>query len=165
MSEPIPIQNVLLAVIEGVDHQEKRLNNRQRAQRVPLSEWVRASVLMRDGFQCLWCEAKGIELHVDHIVPVAMGGTDATDNLRTLCRYCNMGRSNFQTDAFTARAPLITNGCTGCCYDEDAVAWGWWDEPASVAVWCRYCKAQGMTTEKSADSWRSEQINHQAYAA
>jgi len=121
---------------------------------------------MRDGFQCLWCGAGSfIQLHVDHIIPVAAGGTDATDNLRTLCRYCNLDRSNFQTDAFSARALLITNGCTGCCFDDDTVAWGWWDEPASVAVWCRYCKAQGMTTARGADAWRTEQVNHQGYAA
>jgi len=36
----------------------------------------------------------GIRLEVDHITPVAAGGTDDLDNLRTLCRECNEGKSD-----------------------------------------------------------------------
>jgi hypothetical protein len=39
-----------------------------------------------------------ISLHVDHIVPVAKGGTDEISNLATLCSDCNIGKSDF---AFT----------------------------------------------------------------
>jgi 5-methylcytosine-specific restriction endonuclease McrA len=35
-----------------------------------------------------------IELEVDHKVPVAQGGSDALDNLQTLCVDCNRGKRN-----------------------------------------------------------------------
>ena len=42
----------------------------------------------RDGYECLVCRAReGLE--VDHIVPLARGGTNDLDNLQTLCGRCN----------------------------------------------------------------------------
>jgi hypothetical protein len=35
-----------------------------------------------------------VRLHVDHIMPLSQGGTDAPDNLRVLCSACNQGRTN-----------------------------------------------------------------------
>ena len=42
------------------------------------------------------CGASGktSKLEIDHKVPVASGGTDAMDNLRTLCFDCNRGKSD-----------------------------------------------------------------------
>ena len=53
---------------------------------------IRWNVLTRDGMRCVCCGASassGAMLEVDHIVPVARGGTDALGNLRTLCFDCN----------------------------------------------------------------------------
>lgn len=51
-------------------------------------------VMKRDGFTCVLCGAcgQGVRLEVDHKVPHAMGGTDALDNLQTLCFECNRGK-------------------------------------------------------------------------
>jgi 5-methylcytosine-specific restriction endonuclease McrA len=35
----------------------------------------------------------GIELEFDHRIPVSEGGTDALDNLQTLCSHCNRGKA------------------------------------------------------------------------
>ena len=54
-------------------------------------------VLARDKWRCCSCgrSAKdGITLHVDHIIPRSLGGTDTLDNLQTLCWKCNIGKSN-----------------------------------------------------------------------
>jgi 5-methylcytosine-specific restriction endonuclease McrA len=32
-------------------------------------------------------------LHVDHVVPLAAGGTSTEDNLLTACEECNLGKS------------------------------------------------------------------------
>lgn len=58
---------------------------------------VRWSVLKRDRYRCVACGKSpateaGVELEVDHIVPVARGGGNAVENLRTLCRACNRGK-------------------------------------------------------------------------
>jgi 5-methylcytosine-specific restriction endonuclease McrA len=31
-------------------------------------------------------------LHVDHVVPLAAGGTSSEGNLRTACEECNLGK-------------------------------------------------------------------------
>ena len=33
-----------------------------------------------------------VVLHVDHVVPVAAGGTTSEDNLLTACEECNLGK-------------------------------------------------------------------------
>lgn len=47
-----------------------------------------AVIFARDGHQCLICQAT-TDLTVDHIIPLARGGSNDDDNLRTLCRSCN----------------------------------------------------------------------------
>ncbi len=52
---------------------------------------VRIRVMKRDRFQCTYCAAPGTdaELEVDHIIPVARGGSNHMSNLTTACRACN----------------------------------------------------------------------------
>lgn len=52
-----------------------------------LPEHVRLCVFLRDGRHCqvVGCDAKR-NLEVHHVLPVAEGGTDDTDNLTVLCR-------------------------------------------------------------------------------
>jgi hypothetical protein len=49
-------------------------------------------VFKRDRYRCRICGRSGIELEVDHKVPVAQGGSDALDNLQALCFECNRGK-------------------------------------------------------------------------
>lgn len=64
-------------------------------QRSLLTPALRYKVLRRDGYRCQICgrSAKdGVELEVDHIVPVSRGGKTEMSNLQTLCRECNRGK-------------------------------------------------------------------------
>lgn len=63
--------------------------------RVGLSKRVRFDVFKRDRFECQYCGAHppGAVLHVDHIRPVADGGTNDIDNLVTACQPCNQGKA------------------------------------------------------------------------
>lgn len=63
-----------------------------RAGRATLSIRKRFFVLKRDHYRCRLCKATGIPLEVDHVIPVARGGSDALDNLQTLCIPCNRGK-------------------------------------------------------------------------
>jgi len=60
--------------------------------RKSLSVRKRFFVFKRDRYRCQICRRSGIELEVDHKIPVAQGGTDALDNLQTLCFDCNRGK-------------------------------------------------------------------------
>ena len=51
---------------------------------------LRAQVLARDRYTCQECGAPAE--HVDHITPVASGGTDHPGNLRALCAHCNLAK-------------------------------------------------------------------------
>ena len=68
-----------------------------RAVRKKLPVEVRWRVLKRDSYRCVACgkcpaNEAGLELEVDHIVPVCRGGTNEEGNLRTLCGACNRGK-------------------------------------------------------------------------
>ena len=49
-------------------------------------------IFKRDDYRCRLCKKSGVPIEVDHIVPVAQGGSDALDNLQTLCVPCNRGK-------------------------------------------------------------------------
>jgi hypothetical protein len=87
-------------------YEEKLDSDYERSDLIDLPEldsyfFVRAglwwSVLARDKWKCCSCgrSAKdGITLHVDHIKPRSLGGSDDMKNLQTLCLKCNIGKSN-----------------------------------------------------------------------
>lgn len=77
-----------------------------------LPEWLRASILRRDHYRCVFCGAGGL-LEVDHIVPWSAGGTDDRDNLRTLCKACNQDRSNYRLPGDQQRRP-VGRECIRC---------------------------------------------------
>lgn len=52
---------------------------------------IRTLILQRDGYQCYYCGTDEL-LEVDHIQPIAKGGTDSLDNLITVCRYHNRSK-------------------------------------------------------------------------
>jgi 5-methylcytosine-specific restriction endonuclease McrA len=68
-----------------------------RAERSKMTDSLRYDILKRDDFRCQICGAEqkdGVKLHVDHIIPVARGGLTQSNNLRTLCERCNMGKKD-----------------------------------------------------------------------
>lgn len=64
------------------------------AKRKSLGKKVRFEVFKRDSFKCQYCGATApdVVLQVDHIKPVAEGGTDEMVNLITSCQPCNSGK-------------------------------------------------------------------------
>lgn len=68
-----------------------------------ISKSLRFEVFQRDKYTCQYCGRKPpeVELEVDHLIPVAEGGTDDFDNLVTSCRDCNRGKSTKIIEAFT----------------------------------------------------------------
>jgi hypothetical protein len=60
----------------------------QCSERRPVSDAIRAAVMIRDGARCRRC-GSARNLEIDHIVPVSKGGTSEELNLQTLCRRCN----------------------------------------------------------------------------
>lgn len=61
----------------------------------------REMILRRDGYICQQCgETEGV-LHVDHIVPRRLNGSDDANNLQTLCKSCNLRKGGFFGERLT----------------------------------------------------------------
>lgn len=62
---------------------------------------TRYEVLRRDQHTCQYCGGKApdVQLRIDHVEPVALGGSDKPDNLVAACQDCNAGKSSIAPDS------------------------------------------------------------------
>lgn len=82
--------------------------------RQPISKRLRYEVLRRDGFTCRYCGAKApdVEITVDHVNPVVLGGSSTAENLVAACRDCNAGKTSTTPDT-----PIVGD------VESDALRW------------------------------------------
>lgn len=67
-----------------------------------VTQRLRFEILKRDNYTCRYCGASrddDAKLTVDHVTPVALGGTDDPTNLVAACKQCNAGKSSVPPDA------------------------------------------------------------------
>jgi hypothetical protein len=64
---------------------------RDTRERRPIPDDVKLLVWARDQARCVKCGAT-VELHFDHIIPLAKGGSDEASNIQLLCRRCNQSK-------------------------------------------------------------------------
>jgi 5-methylcytosine-specific restriction protein A len=58
--------------------------------------------MVRDGHRCTLCGAPAVQ--VDHIVPVAEGGTHDLDNLAAICQSCHDAKTKAESARGRERA-------------------------------------------------------------
>jgi hypothetical protein len=63
-----------------------------------VSKRTRFEVLRRDNHTCRYCRSVENPLTIDHVVPVALGGSDGPENLVACCKDCNAGKSSSSPD-------------------------------------------------------------------
>ena len=63
----------------------------------------RERVFMRDGKACQLCGTDEGEMHIDHIIPRKAGGDHSLDNLRVLCKSCNLRKGALNEGVFLAQ--------------------------------------------------------------
>lgn len=68
----------------------------QKTERIRIPQVVRKYVFQRDNYQCKACGQTQLEteLNIDHIIPLARGGSNDISNLQTLCRTCNQSKKH-----------------------------------------------------------------------
>lgn len=68
---------------------------------MPVTKRMRFEILRRDDYACQYCGqlAPDVVLTIDHVIPVALGGTDDASNLVTACKDCNAGKTSIQPDS------------------------------------------------------------------
>lgn len=91
------IENAILKSLpkEALTQEELKEINRRRN----IKDTTRYAVLERAGFKCQCCGSKPLKnndvvLHIDHIIPYSLGGSDNIDNLQVLCNKCNISKRN-----------------------------------------------------------------------
>lgn len=72
-----------------------------KPKRKSLTKRTRFEIFKRDGFKCQYCgqSAPDVALRVDHVIPVAGGGSNDALNLITSCFGCNAGKSDVPLSA------------------------------------------------------------------
>lgn len=74
---------------------------------------TRFEAFKRDAFTCQYCGSKppAVVLHLDHVKPVASGGSNDLDNLLTSCLGCNQGKAarhlDVLPDSLSKRAEIL----------------------------------------------------------
>ncbi len=70
--------------------------------RIPIPSSVREYIFQRDNYTCKSCgrnQDKTI-LNIDHIIPLAKGGSNDISNLQTLCKNCNQRKKHYIDSRF-----------------------------------------------------------------
>jgi hypothetical protein len=86
-----------MAALEGSQLALDKLNTRRYREQ-------RERVFKRDGRMCQICGTDEGEMHIDHIISRKSGGDHSLDNLRVLCKSCNLRKGALNEGVFLARA-------------------------------------------------------------
>lgn len=84
-----------------------------------VSKRLRFEILRRDNHACRYCGATAAEgpLTIDHVLAVALGGTDEASNLVTACSWpdCEMCESDEDEDHGDICLTCAGHGCEESC--------------------------------------------------
>jgi 5-methylcytosine-specific restriction enzyme A len=74
----------------------------EKSPRISFPKEVREYVFQRDNHQCQSC-GRSSKLTIDHIIPLAKGGSNDISNLQTLCTSCNSQKKHYFDPRFDRR--------------------------------------------------------------
>lgn len=81
--------------IDGVEYQRGELFGYE----------VREYLLEKWNRKCFYCDAVGIPLQIEHIIPRSKGGTNRISNLTLACAKCNQKKGGQDVKGFLAKQP------------------------------------------------------------
>lgn len=83
---------------------EKRKGTREKH----LPRGTIARLMVSQNGQCVYCKVDIISKYqIDHIMPIALGGTHTEDNVQLLCPCCNRRKSDKHPAVFAAQMPTL----------------------------------------------------------
>jgi HNH endonuclease len=86
-------RKALVAASDAWEGRTPQPFNKTGRERKPISPHTRFEVFKRDLYTCQLCRRAGVELVLDHVTPLCLGGTNAKENLQALCVECNLGKA------------------------------------------------------------------------
>ena len=60
---------------------------------------IRERILLRDGYACRRCGRVSVDLFVDHVVPLHLGGAESDENRQSICGECHRLKSEQEEKA------------------------------------------------------------------
>ena len=89
------------------------LTNKGRLKRQYFPEWLKSAVFYRDKGTCVICRCdlsnmirSQNKIHIDHIVPLELYGTNDASNMQLLCETCNTSKGARSTATSTINVPF-----------------------------------------------------------
>lgn len=92
------------------------LNLKNSGKRVLVGSWRKPRHILKKHIktlreiqsnQCAYCDQFLVDFHIDHILPLAGGGTNNLDNLVLACPPCNLLASSFIFNDFLAKKEFV----------------------------------------------------------
>lgn len=80
-------------ILECADRLIQASEPRARYGRPSLSKARREAIVARDGAKCRYCKTTSGPFHIDHIKPLARGGSNRDENLCVACAPCNFAKA------------------------------------------------------------------------
>ncbi len=90
-------QKLMNPEISGVEYQQGTLAGNE----------LRAYLLEKFQYACVYCGAKHVPLTIDHVVPRAKGGTNRVSNLVIACCDCNQKKGAMPVEEFLKKKPEV----------------------------------------------------------
>ena len=88
-------QKLVNPEISGIEYQQGEL----------LGYEIKEYLLEKWGRNCVYCDAEGVPLQVEHIHPQSKGGSDRVSNLTVACESCNRAKDKRDVRDFLAHDP------------------------------------------------------------
>nr|WP_280465651.1 HNH endonuclease [Nocardia brasiliensis] len=120
-----------------------------------VSRRLRFEILRRDNHTCRYCgtSAPDAPMTVDHVIPVALGGSDEPSNLITACKDCNAGKSSIAPDG-----PQVAE------VNERALRWTAALQQAAAEREIEYQNQKAIAADFR-ERWESQGWDHLSYAS
>lgn len=80
----------------------------------------RLEVFARDMYRCQSCKRVTATPECDHIKPTSQGGTDAMDNLQTLCVDCHLSKTQQEANGGRPVREVVAVGMDGWPIEREA---------------------------------------------
>lgn len=113
MAGVVEVLTVELAPYEAmkadIEASKRADSDRQKVRNARMSisrkEWNRRrrAVIQRDGYSCSYCGKETMQITVDHIVPLYLGGSSDLKNLTVACHSCNSSKGRKTVEEWRAR--------------------------------------------------------------